>query len=143
MLNHAEPALGIPDVSQIHSDLVLTPSSGSTSTAAPTERIKPGLAESYRTEMARLSEAPDASEHGEDLGIIRGLVDRVTVMPATDQSGLSIELEGDIIAMIGLALNAESGRKHMFSAADHALALGPRLWHCKSIWLRGSETTDS
>ncbi len=42
-------------------------------------------------------------------------------MPATDQSGLSIELEGDIVAMIGLGLNAEDGRKRMFSAADHAL----------------------
>ncbi len=67
-----------------------------------------------------MNEAPDASEHGEDLGIMRSLVDRVTVMPATNQSGLSIELEGDIVAMIGLALNTENGRKHTFSAADHA-----------------------
>ncbi len=62
-------------------------------------------------EMARLSEAPDASEHGEDLCIIRGLVGRVTVMPATDQSGLSIELEGDIVAMIGLAVERRKRQK--------------------------------
>lgn len=41
-------------------------------------------------------------------------------MPTTETVGLSIEREGDIVAMIGMALNAESGRKRVFSAADNA-----------------------
>ena len=94
------------------------------SVAVPAERLPPNLAELYRAEMARLREAPEASEHAEDLGMIRGLVDRVTVMPATEIAGLSIELEGDIVAMLGMALNTGNGRKREFSAVDHASFVG-------------------
>ena len=82
-------------------------------------QLAPDLAELYRREVARLGDSPTADEAGEDRALIRGLVERVTVTPGIG-SDYSVELEGDIIAMIGLGQSAESGRKPKFSAADHA-----------------------
>ena len=80
--------------------------------------ITPDLAELYRAELTRLSNHHDPSVDGAELEIIRGLVDRVTVTPAVDAEGPTIELEGDIVAMIGLAQGARRGRAPKLSAAD-------------------------
>ena len=86
----------------------------------PVARLAPDLASLYRAEVERLGESADADELGADRELIGGLVDRVTVTPGSDTQNLSVELEGDIVAMIGMAQKAESGRKPNLSAADHA-----------------------
>ena len=88
---------------------------------APAKRMPPDLAELYRAEIWRRAEAPEPSRFAEDRELLRCLIDRVTLMPEPASGGLSLELTGDISAIIGLALNANSGRKPRFSAADQAL----------------------
>ena len=85
----------------------------------PAARLTPNLAEVYRAEVARLGDSPTASEPGEERELVRGLVDRVTVTPAPG-GDLIVALEGDIVAMIGLAQNVESNRKRAPSAVDRA-----------------------
>ena len=87
--------------------------------AKPVAQLALDLASLYRAEIDRLSRTAEVSELGEDRELIRGLVDRVTVTPGI-RSDYSVELEGDIIAMIGLGQNAKSDRKPKLSAADHA-----------------------
>ena len=89
----------------------------------PAAKLTPDLAEVYRAEVARLGNSPTASEPGEERELVRGLVDRVTVTPAPG-GDLIVALEGDIVAMIGLGQNANSGRKPKLSAADHASFVG-------------------
>ncbi len=83
-------------------------------------RLAPDLASLYRAEVERLGESADAGEPDADRELIRGLVDRVTVTAGSDTKNLSVELEGDIVAMLNLAQNAESGRKRELSAVDRA-----------------------
>ena len=86
----------------------------------PAVRLAPDLASLYRAEVERLGESADAGELGADRELIRGLVDRVTVTAGSDTKNLSVELEGDIVAMIGLAQNAENGRKRELSTVERA-----------------------
>ena len=86
----------------------------------PAVRLAPDLASLYRAELERLGESADADEPSANRELIRGLVDRVTVTPAPG-GDLIVALEGDIVAMIGLAQNAESGRKRAPSAIDRAI----------------------
>ncbi len=88
--------------------------------AAPPARLAPNLAELYQAEIERLGAGQEVTDPGEDRDLIRSLIDRVTVLPATGTTDLSIELGGDIVAMIGLAQNAERGRKTVLSAAERA-----------------------
>jgi site-specific DNA recombinase len=77
----------------------------------PLPRLHPNLAELYRQKVANLQEALSAPDtHAEALEILRGLIERV-VLHRTE-SGLEIELIGEIAAMIDLgAQNKTAGPK--------------------------------
>ncbi|GGH41648.1 recombinase family protein [Cribrihabitans marinus] len=70
-------------------------------------RLSPNLSELYRqkvTELARTLSDPEIRT--EALEIVRGLIERVSVRHADDS--VTIELEGALTAMIGLAQNEQS-----------------------------------
>jgi site-specific DNA recombinase len=78
--------------------------------AAP--RLHPNLAEVYRQKVATLQEAlADPATQTEALEIPRGLIERVTVAPA--ETGLAIELTGEIANMVRLSAGAESLAKSL------------------------------
>ena len=92
---------------------------------APVVRMTPDLAHLCSSEIDRLGERHETGDVAtSDRELLRGLIDRVTITPATDTTELSIELEGDIVSMIGLAQNAESGRKRELNAAERSVFAG-------------------
>ncbi len=65
-------------------------------------RLHPNIAETYRRKVAELSAAlEDADIRAPALEAIRGLIERVTVLD--DPTGITLDLEGAITAMIDLA----------------------------------------
>ena len=72
------------------------------SAPAPLPRLHPNLAEVYRRKVTELGAALRDPAHGtEALGILRGLIDKVTLTPADDH--FAIELEGALAGMLALA----------------------------------------
>ncbi len=74
----------------------------------PEPRLHPNLAELYHQKVANLQEAlavPDTRT--EALEILRSLIERIVLHPA--ESGLEIELIGEIAAMIDLGTNKKAG----------------------------------
>ncbi|HEV2865461.1 MAG TPA: recombinase family protein [Allosphingosinicella sp.] len=70
--------------------------------ALPVLTLHPGIAEDYRQRMARLGGTigPDEAP------IVRSLIDRVTITPATDRRGVSIEVSGKLAGILALATGA-------------------------------------
>jgi site-specific DNA recombinase len=86
---------------------------------APVVRLHPNLAQTYRDKVARLHEALGKDGDGtEALALIRSLVSRITVSATDASKALGIGLEGELGAMIRLALDAENGRKRGLAAVD-------------------------
>ena len=75
---------------------------------APTPvRLHPNLSEIYRQKVAELAATlADPAIRSAALEIVRSLITRVTVRDGLD--GLTLELEGALTAMIGLAQNDKS-----------------------------------
>ena len=70
-------------------------------------RLHPNLAEIYRRKVTELATTlADPEIRTQALETIRGLINRVTIRDGTE--GVSLELEGALTAMIGLAQNAKS-----------------------------------
>jgi site-specific DNA recombinase len=66
-------------------------------------RLHPNLAEVYRAKVAELHRAlQDPAIRDEALHILRGLVERIVIMPAAEGPGETIELVGAIARMVEL-----------------------------------------
>jgi site-specific DNA recombinase len=85
--------------------------------------MHPNLAELYRREVEQLHEALiDPSCRDEAFGILRGLIDRISVHPG--ESGLEIELTGAIVAMVELALGSAESERHKQQSRLSAACFG-------------------
>jgi site-specific DNA recombinase len=75
---------------------------------APTQvRLHPNLAQTYKKKVTELAVTlADPEIRTAALEIIRGLITRVTVIDGAE--GITLDLEGALVAMIGLAQNAKS-----------------------------------
>ncbi len=81
-------------------------------------RLHPQLSKIYEARVARLQDALQADPDGrEALEAVRGLIDRVIVVPAA-AGGHEIELIGEIAAMIRLASGAERAKAGSAAPAD-------------------------
>ncbi|MEY8838343.1 recombinase family protein [Cribrihabitans sp. XS_ASV171] len=70
-------------------------------------RLNPNLSELYRKKVSELAETlADPEIRTQALEIVRGLIERVSVRH--DEEGVTIELDGALTAMIGLAQNEQS-----------------------------------
>jgi site-specific DNA recombinase len=91
------------------------------SAPASAPRLHPNLAEIYRRKVENLAAAlQDPSTHTEALELLRGLVDRV-VVHQTD-SGIEVELVGEIVKMIKLSGGPESLDHEPFSSSVKVVA---------------------
>lgn len=94
---------------------------------APSPRLHPNLAETYRTKVADLHEALKAEDGGRAaLEAVRSLIQRVEVGPPAEgaaKGSPTIVLTGEIASMVALALEEGSGTQKAarFGAADHDL----------------------
>jgi DNA invertase Pin-like site-specific DNA recombinase len=92
--------------------------------ASAPPRLHPNLAEIYRDRVAKLHDALQSPDGGRAaLEAVRELIERIEVRPATDGTGLEIELIGAIAAMVWLGQGDD--------AADRRVAAGDRgLFEC-------------
>jgi site-specific DNA recombinase len=80
-------------------------------------RLHPNLAELYRSQVDNLHQAlAHPTTRDEAFAILRQLIERVTVRP--HEEGVEIELEGEIVAMVEVALGSDAA-----SSADSKTAL--------------------
>jgi len=87
----------------------------------PAPRLHPNLAEIYRQRVADLANAlADPGTRTEALEIMRGLIERVAVRPATD--GFEIELVGEIANMVQLSAGAQSLSKEPYRSSVKVVA---------------------
>lgn len=73
----------------------------------PPVRLHPNLAGIYRKKVERLQQAigePDIRD--EAIGVLRGLLDRIVITSA--QTGLQVEIVGEIAQMIELGLGEDT-----------------------------------
>jgi hypothetical protein len=73
----------------------------------PPVRLHPNLAGIYRKKVERLQHSiskPDVRD--EAIGVLRGLLDRIVITPA--QTGLQVEIVGEIAQMIELGLGEDT-----------------------------------
>ena len=81
------------------------------------------LAGAYRQEVVQLSSSTNGAEGTKTRELIRGLIERVIITPASDGKGSEVELVGEIAAMINLALLAEPGGKRQQTLGLTAAAM--------------------
>ena len=70
-------------------------------------RLHPDMAQRYRKQVSALVAALNEDGHRQEATeIIRGLIERITLMPA-DDGGLTIDLEGDLAGILRLASDSK------------------------------------
>ena len=93
------------------------------------------MAASYRARVglliAQLQQPEGMLEAKEAL---RGLIDRIVLMPQPEGGKLNIHLEGAMAALLSLALGSNakglSGRTQAFECIEELLVAGARIGHC-------------
>ena len=81
---------------------------------APAPRLHPNLAEVYRAKVATLAESLSRDDASEARELVRGLVERVTLIPQGNAQ--RVEIRGELAAILGLA-GAANGPGNAGSAA--------------------------
>ncbi len=81
------------------------------------------LAGAYRQEVDQLSSSTNGAQGTETRELIRGVIERVIVTPASDGQGSEVELVGEIAAMTDLVLRAEPGGKRQQTLGLSAAAM--------------------
>lgn len=70
----------------------------------PVIALHPGIADSYREQVEKLSDALASKEARQEARTaIRNLIDRIVLTPAKQGRGVDIEIEGRLAAIVALA----------------------------------------
>ena len=98
-------------------------------TPAPAPRLHPNLSEVYRAKVAALAAALSGPDGREALELVRGLIERVEVFPASDGGAPELVLTGEIAAMLRLGMgDGARGTAARGVGAGGAAASGPDLF---------------
>ena len=84
--------------------------------AAPAPRLHPNLAEMYREKVANLIEVLRRDDASDARGLVRSLVERVTLHP--EGTGQRIELRGELASILGLACGTKANGVRGLGAND-------------------------
>ena len=96
---------------------------------APAPRLHPNLGEVYRAKVAALAAALSGPDGREALELVRGLIERVEVFPASDGGAPELVLTGEIAAMLRLGMgDGARGTAARGVGAGGAAASGPDLF---------------
>lgn len=73
--------------------------------AIPVVALHPGIAESYWTQVRDLAKAlsQDEESRRQAHNIVRGLIERVTMIPSSGERGVDIEVSGRLATILSLA----------------------------------------
>jgi site-specific DNA recombinase len=89
--------------------------------AAP--RFHPKLSDVYRDKVAQLHGAlADPQDREEAIGILRGLIEKISVRPTGTGRSFEVELVGDIANMVALSPGAETAQKEPYRSSVKVVA---------------------